>query len=231
MIQNTEKYTKINENLVNRLVRMAQKAPNREKRAEAIGELWTLCQDYIMKVAVKKSYHLDPDFSMHGMNPMHRREELSTEIFLNFRDCVLSFDPTLERPFLAWVAQNIRWRLLDDKRANAKHSKREVVYNCAPEGCSGSIYDDDRDDPGTCEEWEDGENKRLVAWCRKIIEAQGPKLLHAFDAMAEDCNANDRYCDARVARELGCSRANVGNLKKKIRGLLETNGMLQFKNE
>jgi len=222
MAQNTQIRNIIDEKVVNNLVRRAQRARNESVRARAIDELWACCGNYVTNIAVGKSYRLDPDFSLHGMAPKERQEELSIEMFLRFRDCVMDFDSALGVPFLAWVAKKIKWQLLDDKRANSKRGKREKVLDgemCAGSNIKTGISGEDRGFVQDCE------NRRLIDRCRNIVKGQAPKLLRAFDAMDEDSKANDRYCDSRVAKALGCSKVYVGILRKEIRNLLIDCGM------
>ena len=221
MAKRTPTRNTIDEKVVDNLIRKAQRARSESVRAKAIDELWGLCENFVMNVAVGKSYRLDSDFSLHGMTPVRRCEELSIEMFLRFRECALNFNPSFGNPFLAWAAQNIGWQLLSDKRDNSNRREREKKCAAYAYCCHGEDLL-----TGEANYFAQGrDNKRLIAKCRKVIKEQAPKLLRAFDAMEKDSKENGRCCDTRVAEALGCTKVYAGILRKKIIDILTDNGM------
>ena len=119
----------------------------------------------------------------------------------------------------------------DEKRKNAKRSKREELDRCTSNSDSDEEqYSriDNRDvNPFTGERNEldcDFDKKDLVARFKKRLAARDPKALHRLDIIHELCSEGN-YSDAEAARRIGCERANMKNVKKSLRQTMAECGL------
>lgn len=170
----------------------------------------------------KKSYLLDSDFSLWGCSPAERRENLAGNVYMLFYKAVLDFEPSRKVPFAAYIAKIGEWRMRDEKRKNAKRSKREELDRCASNSDSDeeqySRIDNCDVNPFTGERNElkcDFDKKDLVALFKKRLAARDPKALHRLNIIHELCSEGN-YSDAEAARRIGCERANMKNVKNNL---------------
>ena len=220
---------------LNDIVMAAQNASNEDLRAVAMNELWDLCGTRIANLMAGKSYVIDSDFSLWDCTPSERRDSLMGDAFFVFYDAVMKFDATLGVPFMAYITQKISWNLASAKRENAKHSKREKCTDFSLEGSSyseGDSYEESNmintlkslqsDDDFE----EDCYRKDGITAIQHILKGN-QKLQDYFNATQEICNDGDTYSDAEAARRLGCTRANVGQLRRRLMQLLIENGLVR----
>jgi hypothetical protein len=139
-----------------------------------------------------------------------------------FCKAVSDFEPSRKVPFAAYIAQIGDWRMRDEKRKNAKRSKREELDRCASNSDSDeesySRIDNCDVNPFTGERNEldcDFDKKDLLVQFKKRLAARDPKALHRFDVMYELCREGN-YSDAEAARRIGCERANMKNVKNNL---------------
>lgn len=172
---------------------------------------------------------MNSDFGLNGYSFQGRQDNLAGDAFDLFRNAVLNFDYTRKVPFEAFIAKKAGWHLADEKRKNAKRSRceeRESVkkdYGAdKEEGETFSRVENCDVNPFTHEvntidvSWD---ARDLVARIRSKLETVNPGVLRQFDVMYKTSEQKD-YTDAAVGRALGCTRANVGVVRKKIREIL-----------
>lgn len=209
---------------INALIMEAQNATNDDVRSDAINELWKNCGNSVVNTMAGKSYTPDSDFSMRSFSPSERRANLMGDAFFVFYDAVMKFDANRGVPFMNYVNQKTTWQLSTDKRENTKHSMREKATDFSMECNSG--YDTDSYDEANImnilknlQSTDDFEErcyrKDAVRAIKQHIKGNH-RLLHYFTVCQEICNDGDTCSDAEVARHLGCSRANVGQLRRKL---------------
>ncbi len=227
--------TQVNTANLNDIVKAIQNATNEDIRAKTMSELWELCGTRIANLMTGKSYVIDSDFSLWNCPPSERRESLIGDAFFVFHDAVMKFDVTLGIPFMAYITQMISWNLASAKRKNAKHTKREKCTDfsleCNPcnEGDSYEEFDminTLRNIQSEDDFEEDCYRRDGITAIRQILEGF-PKLQDYFNVTQEICNDGDTYCDAEAARRLGCTRANIGQLRKRLMQLLIENGLVR----
>ena len=68
----------------------------------------------------------------------------------------------------------------------------------------------------SCQEIEDIENRDTIEGIERFLKKNSPKLLPYFRTSYEFCREYGDCKDIDVAVELGCTRANVGQLRKKL---------------
>lgn len=207
---------------INNLIAIVQTAPSAKAYERAIHALWTIFGDFFTTLVAKKSYLLDSDFSLWGCSPAERRENLAGNVYMLFYKAVLDFEPSRKVPFAAYIAKIGEWRMRDEKRKNAKRSKREELDRCASNSDSDeeqySRIDNCDVNPFTGERNElkcDFDKKDLVALFKKRLAARDPKALHRLNIIHELCSEGN-YSDAEAARRIGCERANMKNVKNNL---------------
>lgn len=174
-----------------KLIKKAQNAKNEETRSKALAELWGIFGDRV------------------------RRKNQFGKAFLVFRNAVLTFDPGLGVPFLAYVAQKANWALASERRNKIKLESREIPCDDIPE------------------RFQDRENVDVEAECFrkdailaiKRVANTERRLAAYFNACQEVCEAGFDCSDAEVARHMGCTRASIGLYRKKLVRLLAERGL------
>ena len=216
---------------INNLIAIAQTAPSAEAYERAIQVLWAIFGEFFTALVAKKSYLIDSDFNLWGCSPAERQSNLGGNAYILFCKAVTDFEPSRKVPFAAYIAKIGEWRMLDEKRKNAKHSKREELdrraSNSDPDEESYSRIDNCDVNPFTGERNEldcDFDKKDLVALFKKRLAARDPKALHRLDIIHELCSEGN-YSDAEAARRIGCERANMKNVKKSLRQTMAECGL------
>ena len=207
---------------INNLIAIAQTAPSAKAYERAIHALWAIFGDFFTALVAKKSYLLNSDFSLWGCSPAERRENLAGNAYMLFCKAVSDFEPSRKVPFAAYIAKIGDWRIRDEKRKNAKRSKREELDRCASNSDSGeesySRIDNCDVNPFTGERNEQDcefDRKDLLVLFKKRLAARDPKALNRFNIMYELCREGN-YSDAEAARRIGCKRANMKNVKNNL---------------
>ena len=215
---------------INNLVAIVQAAPSEYDHDKAIYALWDIFGNYFMALVAKKSYLIDSDFSLNGYSPAERKANLAGNAYMLFCKAVTDFDPSRKVPFAAYIAKIGEWRMLDEKRKNAKRKAREELERDAKySDCDEELYSriDNCDmNPFTGERNFlecDFEKEDSIVRIRKCLAAD-PKALRRFDIMYELCCSGE-YSDAEAARRIGCERANMKNVKNSIRLMLINSGL------
>lgn len=198
-----------------KIIKKAQLAKNLDTQSKALTGLWGIVGDSIVNSMLQKDYQLISDFSMIGEPTSVRRANLSGKAFLVFRNAVMTFDPELGIPFLAYVAQKVNWMLTSEKRINSKHSSRETVYN----NISDVFQNKDSDDVEA-----DCFRKDAILAIKRIANKER-KLAAYFNACQKVCDAGLDCTDAEVARHMDCTRASTGLYRKKLVRLLAEKGL------
>ncbi len=216
---------------INNLIALAQTAPSPEAYERAIQALWTIFGDYFTALVAKNSYLIDSDFSLRGYSPAERQSYQAGTAYMLFCKAVSDFEPSRKVPFAAYIAKIGKWRILDEKRKNAKRSKREELDRYASSSDSDeesySRIDNCDVNPFTGERNEldcDFDKKDLVARFKKRLATSDPKALSRFDIIYELCSEGN-YSDAEAARRIGCERANMKNVKKNLRQTMAECGL------
>ena len=211
---------------INNLIAIVQTAPSAKAYERAIHALWAIFGDFFTALVAKKSYLLDSDFSLWGCSPAERRENLAGNAYMLFYKAVSDFEPSRKVPFAAYIAKIGEWRMRDEKRKNAKRSKREELDRCTSNSDSDeesySRIDNCDVNPFTGERNEldcDFDKKDLVALFKKRLAARDPKALHRLDIIHELCSEGN-YSDAEAARRIGCERANMKNVKNNLQQIM-----------
>ena len=207
---------------INDLIARAQTAPSPKAYEREIQALWTIFGENFTALVAKNSYLIDSDFSLRGSSPAERRENLAGTAYMLFCKAVSDFEPSRKVPFAAYIAQIGEWRMRDEKRKNAKRSKREELDRCASNSDSDeesySRIDNCDVNPFTGERNEldcDFDKKDLLVRFKKRLAARDPKALNRFNIMYELCREGN-YSDAEAARRIGCERANMKNVKNNL---------------
>jgi len=198
-----------------KIIKKAQFAKNPGAQSKALAELWGTIGDSILNSMVQKDYQQNSDFSMLGEPTSVRRANLSGTAFLVFRSAVMTFDPKLGVPFLAYVAQKVNWMLATEKRNNSRHSSREIVYDNISDGFQDKNGDDVEAD---CF------RKDAILAIKRIANKER-KLAAYFNACQKVCDAGLDCTDAEVARHMDCTRASTGLYRKKLVRLLAEKGL------
>ena len=207
---------------INDLIARAQTAPSPEAYEREIQALWTIFGDFFTALVAKKSYLLDSDFSLRGSSPAERQSYHAGTVYMLFCKAVSDFEPNRKVPFAAYIAKIGEWRMRDEKRRNAKRSKREELDRCTSNSNSDeesySRIDNCDVNPFTGERNEldcDFDKKDLLVRFKKRLAARDPKALNRFNIMYELCREGN-YSDAEAARRIGCERANMKNVKNNL---------------
>ena len=212
---------------INNLIQVAQTSIREDVRNKAISELWDICGTSFTGIMTGKSYQVEPDFSLNGYSPKERQDYMMGYAFDVFSNAVKMFDTTMGVPFMAYITQKGYWFLDDEKRRNSKRSAHEICVDFTGE--SGSFSDDDSDEvrswnilknmPYEKDIEEECFQKDAIQAIRRIASPY-PRLTEYLDACAEVCENGLNCTDAEVARFMGCTRACVGQIKKKLQSLL-----------
>lgn len=213
------------------LVTIAQGDTNADVRQWAIESLWERCGDQIASVMLKYSYKVDSDHEFHDMTPERRREVIFDRAYEAFREWLQDFDPSLGVPFLAYTSQKSGWLMQDDKRKNSKRCKWVKVSD--PEG---KFCDESGEEKPLKREDENSFTGEVNSFERKVAEKEfvkvvhrtlrgQPKMLRLFDLMKKANDEGEACSDANMAEKLGCTRANVGVLRKKMLQFLCKKGL------
>lgn len=219
---------------INNLITVAQTTTNEDVRNKAIQELWDICGDRIAGIMTGKSFQIDSDFSLNDCSPKERQENLMGNAYYLFYNAVATFNPDLGVPFIAYTTQKSGWFLADEKRKNSKRSKREVSVDFSLE-CSPNI----ESTPEISRMMEilkkiahedhfEGDSywKDAVQLVRRTIK-QNPKLNKYFTVSMELCKEGEDYSDAEIARNIGCTRACIGQYRKALIRMMKENGLLE----
>ena len=214
---------------INRLVEAVQNARSEYIRSDILGLLWGIVGKTIMGNMVGKSYQIKSDFDMFGDSPKERLANLAADGYLVFCKAVMTFDLKLGVPFLAYIAQKIVWKLISDKRANAKRTNHMVIGS----RLKASSFNDSPEDPfiallektSNKEDVEGNCFRKDAVLKIKQVAASEPKITAYIEACQELCNQGYRGSDAEVARHMGCTRASTGIYRKKLVRLLAEKGM------
>ena len=216
---------------INDLIARAQTALNPEAYEREIQALWTIFGENFTALEAKNSYLIDSDFSLRGSSPAERQSYHAGTAYMLFCKAVSDFEPSRKVPFAAYIAKIGEWRMRDEKRKNAKRSKREELDRCTSNSDSDeesySRIDNCDVNPFTGERNEldcDFDKKDLVALFKKRLAARDPKALHRLDIIHELCSEGN-YSDAEAARRIGCERANMKNVKKNLRQTMAECGL------
>jgi hypothetical protein len=137
---------------------------------------------------------------------------------------------------MAYITQKCYWHLDDEKRRNSKRSAHEICIDFTGE--SGSYDNEDSDEarswsilksmPYEKDIEEECFRKDAIQVIRKIASSS-PRMTEYLDACMDVCEAGLNCTDAEVARNMGCTRACVGQIKKKLQNLLlESMGSYPF---
>ena len=228
---------KANQKTTLNLIRIAQGATSEDVRSNAVNKLWDIYGQQVLGLSGSHSYKADADWDLRGLSPAERRMEIQTCTFLMFRQAVLNYDTRSKVPFMAYVAMSSKFRQKSEKRENAKHANREIPVDFSGNTRKEAYGDDPqtiRDlailketDCTTCKKIEKVEIKDTIDAVERYIEKNNPKLLPYFRASYEFCQAYGDCKDIDVATELGCTRANVGILRKKLENLLREGGFYE----
>ena len=233
MALNNQATTEIQANTtkINKLIARAQTAPSAEAYERAIQDLWAIFGEYFTALVAKNSYLIDSDFSLRGSSPAERQTYQAGTVYMLFCKAVSDFEPSRKVPFAAYIAQIGEWRMLDEKRKNAKHSKREELDRCTSNSDSDeesySRIDNCDVNPFTGERNEldcDFDKKDLLVRFKKRLAARDPKALNRFNIMYELCREGN-YSDAEAARRIGCERANMKNVKSNLLQIMAECGL------
>ena len=224
MALNIQETTEIQANTtkINKLIASAQTAPNPEAYEREIQALWAIFGEYFTALVAKNSYLIDSDFSLRSSSPAERQTYQAGTAYMLFCKAVSDFEPSRKVPFAAYIAKIGDWRMRDEKRKNAKRSKREELDRCASNSDSDeesySRIDNCDVNPFTGERNEldcDFDKKDLLVRFKKRLAARDPKALNRFNIMYELCREGN-YSDAEAARRIGCERANMKNVKNNL---------------
>ena len=225
--------TKATQALIHNLIAIAQANSSEHAHDKAIYTLWDIFGDYFMTLIAKNSSLANSDFTLNGCSPKERKANLAGDAYMAFCKIVQDFDPNKNVPFEAYFANKIRWHIADEKRNNAKHTKREKCtdFSLESNSCSNENSYEELDMFNTLRSIQSDDDFEEDCYRRDGITAiqqilkNAPKLQKYFNITQEICNDHDSYSDAEAARRLGCTRANIGQLRKKLIQLLIENGL------
>lgn len=215
---------------INSLIGAVQNAANGLDRSRVLQRLWKTVGGTIMDQMAGKSFRMDSDFDMRGFSLKERQKNLAGDAYLLFFMATMDFDRTLGVPFLAYIVQKLGWKLATDKRDNAKRDAHIRISSKMHENVSDEFAEEDvfaallertpneEDVEGDCF------RKDAVLKIRRIA-ACDPKVAAYLECCQEVCNQGYRGSDAEVARYMGCTRASVGNYRKKFVRLLAERGL------
>ena len=220
--------------ITNRLITVAQTAPNVDVRAEALHELWEIHGDRLVGIMGKTSRQMDSDFSYRGCSPKDRQAKLAGDAYRVFRKKAMKFDPSKRVPFGAWIAMGGNWRVMDEKKKNSKHGVREIHANFTDDGVSYLQRDKETGEEETVHVKVKARNY-FEETCfredviRHVLRATEPypRLHRFFKTCLEVLDELDRYNGAEVAKRMGCSRANAAQCRKALFNLAKEQGWLE----
>ena len=219
------------------LIRIAQDAETKDVRNYAVLKLWDIHGPKVMGISGKNSFKENADWDLRGLSPAERQQRILSNTFMMFCRAVMNYDPRTNVPFMAYVANSSKFQQKTEKRNNAKRTNREV-----PVDFSGSLsletYGDNpqtvRDlailkeaDHAPCQEIENIEIRDTIEGIERFLKKNSPKLLPYFRTSYEFCQEYGDCKDIDVAVELGCTRANAGQLRKKLERLLREAGLYE----
>ena len=204
-------------------------------RENAVQALWDIHGPKVMGIDNKNSFKEDADWDLRGLSRAERQQRIQSNTFMMFHRAVMNYDARTNVPFMAYVANSSKFQQKTEKCNNAKHTNREV-----PVDFSGSFskekYSDDpqtrRDrailkkaDSTISQDIEDIEIRDSFEGIERCLQQKSPKLLPYFRTSYEFCQEYGDYKDVYVAAELGCTRANAGQLRKKLYTMLKEAGL------
>ena len=225
---------KPNKKIILNLIRIAQGATSEDVRSNAVNKLWDIYGQQVLGLSGSHSYKADADWDLRGLSPAERRTEIATSTFLMFRQAVLNYDTSSKVPFMAYVAMSSKFHQKSEKRENAKRTNREILVDFSGNTRKEAYGDDpqmirdlailNETNSTTCKKIEEVELRDTIEAIERFIKKNNPKLLPYFRTSYEFCQAYGDCKDIDVADELGCTRANVGILRKKLEKLLRDSG-------
>jgi len=167
---------------------------------------------------------------MKGDSPRERLNKLASEGYIVFCEAVKNVDLNLDVPFLAYTSQKLVWKLATDKRDNAKRDDRIKISSKLPAIASDDFTEKDAFDAllesTSNEEDVEGDCFREDAVDKiKGLAASDPKAAAYFETCQKLCDLGLSVTDAEVARYMGCTRASVGNYRKRLVRLIAENGL------
>ena len=226
-----------NQELILSLVHRAQSAKTKGERTRAILKLWDIHGPKVMGISNKHSYKEDADWDLRGLSHADRKKEIMSDTFTMFRRAVMNYDASTNVPFMAYVASSSKFQQKTVKRKNAKRAGREVVIDFSGNtreeqyGNNPQMLHDlailKEADQAPCQEIEYIEIRDTIEGIERFLKKNSPKLLPYFRTSYEFCQEYGDCRDIDVAVELGCTRANVGILRKKLERLLRDAGLYE----
>ena len=199
---------------INNLIALVQTAPTEEARASAIGQMWEQFGDNVVGIAAKQSYNMDSDFGYHGYSIADRRAAVMGETFEVFIKTAQEFDATLGVPFMAHIANKVKWQLQTAKRENSKRDDREetleyIEHCAAPNDMDNKVH-----------------LKDAIDAIKRSLKGN-PTLLRYFDTLMDICYDGLNPTDAEAARRMGCTRATTNNYRKQLLQHLSEYGLVE----
>ena len=229
MQKNTDQKTTLS------LISVAQGAKEKDLRDSAVLELWDIHGPMVMGITNSYSFKEDADWNLHGLSPADRQRQIMSNTFMMFRRAVLNYDTSMKVPFMAYVANASKFQQKTIKRENAKHTGREVTIDFSGTFSKEKYGDNpqtlrdlailNKADRTICQEIEDVEIRDSFEGIGRFLKENSPKLLPFYHACCEVCQEYGDFKDVYVADKLGCTRANIGPLRKKLRTVLTEAGL------
>ena len=189
------------------LVHLAQ-----EGNPVAFRELWDHYGDIALNAAVQQSYKVNSDFSLYGSTAKERARALMGECYLRFHKDILHYDAACNVPLDKYIAQRIGYMVLDHKRNNSKLSFHESR--------NGSLHFEEFESPA----YGEPSMAEIADDAEKLLKADS-KAYGYYTTARRTYGTFGHGAENEIARQLGCSRTTVCNLREKTRSLLEGKGM------
>jgi hypothetical protein len=219
------------------LIRIAQGAETKNKRNHAVLKLWDIHGPKVMGITNSYSIKEDADWDLRGLSHADRQKQIMSNTFMMFHRAVMNYDTHTKVPFMAYVANTSKFQQKTEKRNNAKRTGREVVIDFSGNTREDKYGDNPqmiRDlailreaDCTECQEIEAIEARDTIDGIERFLKKNSPKLLTYFRTSYEFCQEYGDCRDIDVAVKLGCTRANVGVLRKKLENLLREAGLYE----
>ena len=219
------------------LVNIAQSTEEKDIRDLAVLKLWDIHGPMVMGIANSYSFKEDADWDLRGLNPADRQKQIMSDTFMMFHRAVMNYDTHMKVPFMAYVANTSRFQQKTVKRENAKRTNREVVIDFSGTFSKEKYGDNpqtlrdmtilNKADCTICQEIEDVEIRDFFEGVGRCLKKNCPKLLRFWNACYEVCQETGGYTDSDVAAKLGYTRANIGQLRQKLRNVLIEAGLYE----